>query len=64
MATENLMVAEAKKPKKAPVEAFKALFVSLPSYNNSPTNAPKKAPINIPKGIGENKPIINPIVVP
>ena len=64
VATENLMVTEAKKPKKAPKEAFKALLVSFPSYTNSPIKAPKNAPIKIPKGIGESNPTINPIVVP
>lgn len=62
--TENLIVAETKNPRKAPKDALMALEVSLLSYNNSPIKAPKKAPISIPKGMGDNKPIINPIVVP
>ena len=63
-AIENLIVAEANNPIKEPKEALSALFVSLLSKRSSPMNAPKKAPIKIPKGIGDNKPISRPIVVP
>tara|TARA_B100000787_G_scaffold27284_1_gene18030 strand:- start:5 stop:277 length:273 start_codon:yes stop_codon:yes gene_type:complete len=63
-ATANFIVAEVSRPNREPIEALKALFVFVLSKSISPIKAPEKAPINIPNGMGENKPISNPMVVP
>ncbi len=59
----NFIKVEVKKPKKAPKAALNACLLLVLLKTISPISAPTKAPIRTPKGIGEIKPIISPIMV-
>ena len=65
MATMNFKNVPVKKPRKEPKAAFVAVFLSA-LFNNSPTKAPTKGQIIIPKGprTGKNKATNKPMVVP